>query len=458
MKIETNSKPQSADRHSEVNRKVNCPCILVSAPASNQGKTVITAALAYYHRSKGRRVKVFKTGPDFLDPMLLERASGQTVDTLDLWMTGEEHCRTLLFKAAETSDIILIEGVMGLNDGSPSTADLAGKFNLPVAVVIDVSGMAETCRALSLGLKQLNPDLHFLGFLANNAGSERHSAIIAKALGDDFLGAIERNNNLHVERRHLGLYQAGEIDRWETRLAAMTAHLEKTNLVLIPPLVSFESNREQPPEKLLAGKHIAIARDEAFSFIYQANLHCLEELGARLSYFSPLKDRACPQADAIYLPGGYPELYLQELASNTEMKQALGRHKSSGGLIYAECGGMLYLLNTLIDKAGQEGTMAGLLQGEARMRSKLKALGHQSFDTIYGAIRGHTFHYSEITTEEQVCASASKKTDGKEGERLFLNEQGSIIAGYLHLYFPSNPQATAAIFNGQSRHAFGKRT
>lgn len=119
MKIGTNSKPQSADHHSEVNRKVNCPCMLVSAPASNQGKTMITAALAYYHRSKGRRVKVFKTGPDFLDPMLLERASGQTVETLDLWMAGEDHCRSLLFKAAETSDIILIEGVMGLMMAAP---------------------------------------------------------------------------------------------------------------------------------------------------------------------------------------------------------------------------------------------------------------------------------------------------------------------------------------------------
>ncbi|MBI5172516.1 MAG: cobyrinate a,c-diamide synthase [Candidatus Melainabacteria bacterium] len=436
--------------------KATCPCLLISAPASNQGKTMITAALAYYHRSKGHRVKVFKTGPDFLDPMLLERASGQSVDSLDLWMTGEEQCRTLLFQAARTNDIILVEGVMGLNDGSPSTADLAGKFNLPLAIVVDVSGMAETCKALALGLKQLNPQLNFLGFLANNAGSERHSAIIARALGDDYLGAIERNENLQVERRHLGLYQAGEIDQLESRLAAMTANLEKTVLAKMPPMTSFASNQERPMPKLLAGKHIAVARDNAFSFIYQANLSCLEALGASLSFFSPLKDRACPRADAVYLPGGYPELYLQDLASNTEMKQSLSRHKTSGGLIYAECGGMLYLLDALIDKAGRQENMAGLLHGEARMRNRLKSLGHQYFDTVYGAIRGHTFHYSETTMEEEICASAIKKTDAQEGERLYLDERGRILAGYLHLYFPSNPRVAAAIFSGQARSVFVK--
>jgi cobyrinic acid a,c-diamide synthase len=191
--------------------------LLVSAAASNQGKTTITAALAYHHRQQGKKVRVFKSGPDFLDPMILEFASGNPVFNLDLWMVGERECRQLLYQAAAEADLIIVEGVMGLFDGTPSSADIAELFGIPILAIIDASRMAQTFHALAHGLTSYRPSLNFAGVIANNLASERHAAMISEGASDLYIGGLFRNTAVSLPHRHLGLFQAAEISDLEQR-------------------------------------------------------------------------------------------------------------------------------------------------------------------------------------------------------------------------------------------------
>jgi cobyrinic acid a,c-diamide synthase len=426
----------------------HCPALFLSAPASHQGKTMLTAGLARYHRNQGRTVRVFKTGPDFLDPYILEKASGTPVYSLDLWMTGEADCRQRLHEAAGTADLILIEGSMGLFDGTPSSADLAETFGVPVLAVVDTTGMAQSFAAIAHGLASFRPGLPFYGVLANQVASTRHSEMLVQALPSHLrcLGMIPRQTRMALPERHLGLVQAQEIDDLEARLELAAAQIADTELIALPPPVAFQPAKVESIPKLLDGVRIAIACDAAFSFIYPANLELLAALGAQLTFFSPLADHALPAADAVYLPGGYPELHLEQLTANQAIKTALREHVAAGKPLYAECGGMLYLLDSLTDANGQRGAMTGLLPGDATLHKKLAGLGLQSAQLPGGELRGHTFHYSSIKTPLKPVAHAQRASGspGLRGEALYRH--GSILATYLHTYFPSNPVAAASLF------------
>ncbi|MCJ2187143.1 cobyrinate a,c-diamide synthase [Novosphingobium beihaiensis] len=423
----------------------HCPAFLVSAPASGQGKTLVTAALARLHRKAGRRVRVFKCGPDFLDPMILERASGAPVHQLDLFMVGEDECRRLLHEAAGQADVILVEGVMGLYDGDPSAADLAACFGLPVLAVIDGSAMAQTFGALALGLATYRPDMNLAAVLANRVGSERHAQMLEESLPPSltWLGALPRNSEAALPERHLGLVQAGEVTDLAARLERATANLPASAAWLPAPVAFAPPPGGVEPDRPLEGVRIAIARDAAFGFIYPANLACLETMGAALSFFSPLEDACLPECDALWLPGGYPELHLEALTTNRAMIEAVHRHHAAGKAILAECGGMLYCLDELEDRHGSSARMAGLMPGKATMQPRLAALGLQQAGLPGGTVRGHTFHYSRLQTalEPEIRASAG---DGRQGEAVFRN--GSLTASYVHFYFPSSRQAVAQIF------------
>ncbi len=422
-----------------------CPALFLSAPASHQGKTTLTAGLARYHRDQGRKVRVFKTGPDYLDPYILEHASGGPVYSLDLWMTGEADCRQRLFAAAGDADLILIEGSMGLFDGTPSSADLAETFGVPVLVLIDATAMAQTFAAIAHGLASFRPTLPFYGVLANQVASARHGELLTAALpaGLRYLGAVARNAAMTLPERHLGLAMAWEITDLEQRLQSAAAQIGTTGLTELPPPVEFRPAPVGPVPPLLAGVRIAIARDAAFSFIYPANLELLTALGASLAFFSPLADSALPEADAVYLPGGYPELFLRELSANAAIRAALHAHVGAGKSLYAECGGMLYLTDALTDSGGRTGAMLGLMPGTATLRDRLMGLGLQSVD-LGGEIRGHTFHYSSLDTPLAPLLHARRAGTTAPGEALYRH--GSIVASYLHAYFPSNPAATARLF------------
>lgn len=423
-----------------------CPALFISAPASGQGKTTITAALARFHRNRGRKVRVFKTGPDFLDPMILERASGAPVYQLDLWMGGEAHCRQLLYAAAGEADLILIEGVMGLFDGTSSSADLAMLFGIPVLAVIDGSAMAQTFGALAHGLATYRNDLPFAGVFANRVASEGHYQMLAESLPPSLtpFGWLARDGEITLPERHLGIVQADEIADLDARIDRAAAALKAIPDEL-PAAVAFTAAAVTPGNRpLLQGVCIAVARDAAFAFIYRANLDALRALGAEILFFSPLSDSTLPDADAFYLPGGYPELHLDQLANNQAMKAAIRAHHAAKKPIVAECGGMLYLLNSLTDVDGQHAEMVGLLPGDATMQRKLANLGMHSVKLPEGELRGHTFHHSQTECRmEPVAHTESARHHGKP-EAVY--REARLTASYLHIYIPSNPEAAAKLF------------
>lgn len=534
-----------------------CPALFVAATASGQGKTSVTAALARHHRRLGRRVRVFKTGPDFLDPMLLARASGARVYSLDLGMVGERGCRALLARAAAEADVILIEGAMGLFDGTPSSADLAQAFGVPVAAVIAARSMAQTFGALAFGLAHFRPGLPFHGVLANRVGSERHAQLLRGALPGSirWLGHLPRDARIALPERHLGLHQPDDVADLDARLDRAADAIAHTALAALPPVVEFAcgdaanaeadagdggatipardasrtAHRTATAARVAAGRgalagatmraahgeraarsadaaahetvddalldaakragtgdgalspspdaggaigaigtirstettetteavpslvgcRIAIARDAAFSFIYPANLDQLEALGAELAFFSPLADEPVPDGShALYLPGGYPELHAARLAANATAARSIAAHVAAGRRVVAECGGMLYLSDALTDADGVTTPMLGLVPGHATMQRRFAALGMQTLATRFGAMTGHTFHYSRLATPLAPVAAATRPDDGAAGEPVYRH--GPIVATYLHAYWPSNPRAAAALFAGDA--------
>ncbi|CAB1369677.1 Hydrogenobyrinate a,c-diamide synthase [Denitratisoma oestradiolicum] len=424
---------------------VTCPALFIAAPASGQGKTSITAALARLHARQGRRVRVFKCGPDFLDPQLHGQASGAPCHNLDLWMCGEADGARRLAEAAGAADLILVEGVMGLFDGEPSGADIAQRFGLPVLAVIDASAMAQTFAAVAHGLHSYRPGLPFHGVLANRVGSPGHGELLRRSLPADlyWCGAIARDDAAVLPERHLGLLPADEILELLPRIERLVDQLAGQPCADLPPVVNFACPEAAPLHRLLAGQRIAVARDAAFCFIYPANLDTLRELGATLSFFSPLAGDVLPDCDSVWLPGGYPELHGLCLAACGDLWRQLGNHVAAGKPLLAECGGMMALFEELVDLQGRRHAMAGLLPGVCTMQPRLAALGSQEADLPEGRLRGHAFHYSSASTDFPPLCRASRP-DGGVGEAVY--RRGRLTASYVHFYFAQAPEAIAGVF------------
>jgi len=443
-----------------------CPAILIAAPASGQGKTTVASALARLHTRQGRRVRVFKCGPDFLDPHWLTLASGNPVHQLDLWMTGEADCAQRLHDAALDADLIIVEGVMGLFDGEPSAADLAQRFGLPVLTVIDASAMAGTFGALAWGLQTYREGLRFAGVLANRVASTGHAEMLQAGLRDasQWRGALMRSDAFTLPERHLGLVLANELSDAVQRLDAAADALAETQLgkmsladlqawstdfsvaqkALSPAISPGEKEQES---QLLAGQTIAVALDAAFCFIYAANIDCLEAMGAQIAYFSALHDAALPACDALWLPGGYPELHAEKIAANTAMKNSINAHVAAAKPVWAECGGMMALFDTLTCADAASYPVWAVLPGSVALQKRLAALGPQQLEVNGGVLRGHAFHYSTCITTlpatARTQAAPGRKLRG-EGEALYV--LGSVKASYFHAWFASNPAAAAGLF------------
>ena len=445
------------------------PALLIAAPASGQGKTTVTAALARLHARQGRRVRVFKCGPDFLDPHWHQLASGAPVHQLDLWMTGQTDCAQRLHAAAQEADLILIEGVMGLFDGDPSAADLAQHFGVRVLAVVDASAMAGTFGALAFGLRHYRQGLPWAGVLANRVGSARHADMLQGGLNDadDWMGALMRvqpgaapgvgkAGAALLPERHLGLVAAHELADSLERLDAAADALAATPLgqMTLDDLrrwsVDFPAPVQAAPvPPLLAGRTVALARDAAFCFIYAANVQCLTHMGARVVFFSPLHDAALPQCDAVWLPGGYPELHTAQIAANTGMQASLRAHVGAGKPLWAECGGMMALMESIALADGSTAPLWGLLPGQVTMQKRLAALGPQQLAVAGHTLRGHTFHYSTCDSSATVVARTARPGEvpvPDAGEALY--QQGSIHASYFHAWFPSSPEAVAHLMGG----------
>jgi cobyrinic acid a,c-diamide synthase len=425
-----------------------CPALMVAAPASGQGKTSFTAALARLHRRAGRRVAVFKIGPDFLDPLLLEAACGAPMQQLDLWMCGEADVRARLHAAASEHELILVEGMMGLFDGAPSAADLAQRFGLPVLAVIDANALAQSFGAIALGLARYRPGLRLAGVAANRVASDWHAKLLRESLPPEiaWAGHLPERAALKLPERHLGLVPAAEQGDIEARIEALADALAES-LGAAPPLplaVEFE-NPEQPSiQPWLRGTRIAIARDAAFCFLYPANLQLLQAAGAQLQFFSPLAGEPVPECDAIWLPGGYPELHLPALSARTDLFEALRAHVEAGQPLLAECGGFLMLLDTLALGDAQAMPMAGLIEGSARVGARLAGLGMQEVELPEGRLRGHSFHHARAEVGLAPLTHAADPNGAPTSEAVYRRRR--LTAGFMHFYFASNPQAACALF------------
>ena len=455
----------NAEEARDVAGSVSCPAIVIAAPASGQGKTTVTAALARLHARQGRRVRVFKCGPDFLDPHWHQLASGAPVHQLDLWMTGAADCARRLHQAAQDADLLLIEGVMGLFDGEHSVAELAMRFGIPVLAVVDASAMGGTLGAIVHGLRHYRPGLPWAGVLANRVATERHASLLRAGLTDatDWLGALPRvtladeSGPRLLPERHLGLVAAQELHDALQRLDAAADALAATPLgqmavadwehwrvEFAAPAAAAEDIAATPA--LLADRTVAVGGDAAFCFVYDANLQTLEQLGARVVRFSPLHDAALPPCDAVWLPGGYPELHAEALAANTGMQQSLRAHIAAGRALWAECGGMMALFESITLQDGRRLPLWGLLPGDVTMQRRLAALGPQQLDVDGHVLRGHTFHYSTCDTTAAVRARTVRPGAAEgapAGEALYRH--GSVHASYFHAWFASSPRATALL-------------
>lgn len=441
-----------------------CSALLVTAPASGQGKTTVVAALARLLTRRGARVRVFKCGPDYLDPFWHELASGHPVHNLDLWMTGEADIGIRLHQAALEADVVLVEGVMGLHDGEPSSADLARRLGLPVLAVVQAANMAQTIGAVVQGLRDYRlgsaGPLRWAGVLANGVATEGHAALLAEAIEprEDWLGHVPANAALRLPERHLGLVAAHELGRDDAlaRLNAAADLLAATALgsldlaqwrarwsVVFEPVVG----RRAVPA-LLADRTVAVARDASFAFVYPANLDTLRTLGARLVFFSPLAGEALPVCDALWLPGGYPELHASALSDRHDLRVQLQAHVAAGRPVWAEGGGLMALADELVDLDGRVHPMWGLLPGRAHLGQAIAGLGLQQWVVRprVAALRGHSFHYGHFESPRAPRALTVSAGPGTRRSAEAVHARGPVQASFFHPWFASSPAAAAALF------------
>ena len=437
--------------------------ILIAGTGSNSGKTTITLGLLSALRNLGLAVQPFKCGPDFIDPGLHRLACGRVSRNLDLWMMGESRVRETFAAARQSSgaDIAVIEGVMGMFDGQDSSsAALAKVLGVPVVLILDVRSAAESVAAVLKGFETLLPEVAPVAVILNRVASPRHLELVSGAIRKhcraEILGHLPQNLDFAMPARHLGLFTGEEQPISPEALARLAATISaQVDLVrllelaagaTVPTAADIPAHQEQLPVQA----RIGVARDRAFCFYYEDNFDLLRAAGAELVFFSPLADRQLPEGlDGLYLGGGYPELYARELSGNLTMRQAIYDWAESGKMLYAECGGFMYLSEGIAGDDLGVLPMAGVFPVTARMQKKRAGLGYREVrleaDCFFGpagaVLRGHEFHYSVIDEMPAHIAriyavnSRGNSDASREGYRY-----KNVLGGYLHLHFGFNPQ------------------
>jgi cobyrinic acid a,c-diamide synthase len=471
-----------------VKRAFDVPRIVVAGASSNVGKTTITAGLISALRQQGLTVQPFKCGPDYVDPSYHERAAGRPCRNLDTWMLSDAQLLESFARACQDADIAVVEGVMGLYDGSDwhdergSTAQIAKLLSAPVLLVVDISGSARSAAAAVLGYQHFDPAVAIRGVVLNFAGSERHAQgcaeAIERATALPMMGWLPRDRQLQIPERHLGLVPGGEQVDSDALIAqmavAVSARFDVAGVVGVARgavgagrLVgggvgvgvsttrATDADRDSlSPTHVLNTRRsvsrpiIAVARDEAFCFYYPENLELLIEEGAAVEFFSPLRgERPGPGAAGVYLGGGYPELHGPALASNTGLWSVLKDMHAADVPIYAECGGFMVLTEGLTDSEGHTWPMGGLLPGFARMSGKLAALGYRHATALRSnllaepgdTLRGHEFRYSSWVRDTNVADDTAawqlKGTRGDVPNDAVGIARGNLLASYLHVHF-----------------------
>ena len=424
---------------------------LIAAPWSNSGKTMITLGLARYLFNNNFKVQTFKCGPDYIDTIHHSRAAWRPSINLDTVMMSDSHLQEVFKKYSSTSDISIVEGVMGLFDGAVkdqgSSAEIAKKLDIPVILVVNAKAMAYTIAPILHGLKTFDPMVKIAGVLFNFVKTESHYSFLKEAcneVGIPSLGYIPPNDEIKIPSRHLGLHIE---DRFEELINKSANHIGKhidvnklikiskqlktkeSNLLVNQNSVDCETNLDKPQSK----KRIAIAKDEAFTFTYEENLAYLKQLG-NVIFFSPIHDKELPEVEIIYLAGGYPELYLKQLSENIEMKKTIKDAARAGVKILAECGGMMYLGDQIINSKGKSYSMVGVFDFITTMEHKKLCLGYRK--VVYGSqtLWGHEFHYSSMISDNyKSIANVYTAREKEISTKVYAYK--NVIATYIHLYW-----------------------
>ncbi len=429
---------------------------LIAAPKSNSGKTLITLGLIQAFRKRNLKVQTFKCGPDYIDPMHHKYISGNPAYNLDLFMASEEHIKSIYYKNANCADVAITEGVMGLFDGARkskgSSAEVAKLLHLPVVLVVDAQSVAYSIAPLLYGFKNFDTSIQFAGVIFNKVGSESHYQFLKDAANDvgiKSLGYVPRDAKLTVESRHLGLHLPGEHNNMAIVEHAADLIEQHVDLDLLLQKSRTTIKQPQKKENTLKGKlKIALASDEAFAFTYQANIDVLEQLG-EVVRFSPLHDSTVPNADLLWLPGGYPELFTEQLSNNNSMINSIKQFIESGKTAIAECGGMMYLGKQLQLKDGKTYSMTGIFNYITSLQKMKLHLGYRKIELENQTLHCHEFHFSEIIQTDKYLLQANIKTARNANADLSIFRYKNCWASYAHLYLgePEKMKAFLQLLN-----------
>ena len=445
--------------------------LIIAGTQSGVGKTTITLGIIGALTRRGLKVQPFKAGPDFIDPGLHRLFLGGKTPShnLDTWIMEKDEIRRVFFDYSDLKDLALVEGVMGLFDGVldhgelGSTAHLAKLLGIPVVLVVGCRGVARSILPIIKGFLEFDQDLVIKGVIFNGVGSKGHGDYLRRVVEEEFpnikvIGALERTPDISIPSRHLGLFTDHDISSERGLVDAIIGHVERSldldALIEIseePPLhTTWQGPGDANGEICGAPVTIGIPRDEAFSFYYEENLSLLEKNGAQLAFFSPIHDHSLPAMDALYIGGGYPELYAEALSQNQDIIAPLRSLIKEGLPCYGECGGMMYLSKGIYTQAGIFYPMVGALPFSVRMLQGMRSLGYREVMALESCIlggpgtraRGHEFHYSELVeegSEKGVQKKAYQTVNARgrpAGDRGIL--EGNVLASYVHLHFSSN--------------------
>ncbi|MEG1311113.1 MAG: cobyrinate a,c-diamide synthase [Romboutsia sp.] len=449
--------------------------ILIAGTNSGVGKTTISLGIMQAFTKRKMEVQPYKVGPDYIDPSYHTFITGRHSRNLDSYMLDDEKIKYVFNKSSENADISIVEGVMGLYDGigidlDNCTSSYTSKIlKTPVILVINGKAMAASSAAMVMGYKEIDKDVNIAGVIVNNVRTKTHYEIIKKSIeqycGIEVLGYFPPNNEFSLESRHLGLVPSIELESLKNKFSNLAYEIEKyiniDRILEISETENVSTNFELEDfikNNKLENKTIAIAYDKAFNFYYRENIELLEKLGLNIEYFSPLEDNKVPSADYIYIGGGFPEIFGKALEENKSMRESILEAHNNKIPIYAECGGLMYLGNKLVDQQDKEYDMVGIFEGTSKMTASLRRFGYcfgtAKKDTILcrkgNVIKGHEFHHSIFETNEN-CAYIMRK----ERDRKIVDEweggysKNSTLATYLHTHFYNNLDCIKNFLNNE---------
>lgn len=412
---------------------------LIAAPTSNSGKTTLTLGLMKALMNRGLTVQPFKCGPDYIDPMHHRQVAGCDSYNLDVWMSSEAHVTQLFHTQSAKANISIVEGVMGLFDGAVkdngSPAQLAMLLDIPVVLVVDGKAMAYSAAPLLYGFKHFNRNIRVAGVIFNKVSGDNHYEYLKEAAidaGVTPLGYLKKNENLSLASRHLGLSMPHEnsMNAIVDEMATMIEQSIDMDALLDAVACSAVPN-EIKKHQATASFKIAIAKDEAFNFMYPANVDALAKLGD-ITFFSPLNDTHLPDADLVWLPGGYPELFAETLSANHAMLDAIRQHIHRNKALIAECGGFMYLGKSL-EKEGTHYPMAGIFDYHSSLNQMKLTLGYRTIMIDGKTFKGHEFHYSTANISETQSIAQTTTAKGQPVDMPVLRTQ-NCLASYMHFY------------------------